>query len=178
MPKLTCLFIIAFLLCSRVAVAQPKKPAVAAKPGFDVTTVPVSKADLGTFPYFKTLPNFTATDSTTHESNRTYFYDGKNFFTIDGKVSSQNLNIKNSDQPIVSEFGCIQEFDKVIATLGGVKFFTGKMPDEALKNVCRRRCGGIGQCRQSGDSIKRLLRCDRIRNKNTRKRSMGAITTL
>ena len=133
MSKLIALFFIAFLLYSALADAQPKKPAVASKPGFDIATVPISKADLGTFPYFKTLPNFTATDSATHESNRTYFYDGKTFFTVDGKVSSQNLNIKNSDQPIVSEFGCIQEFDKVIATLGGVKVFTGKMPDEALK---------------------------------------------
>ena len=133
MTKISCVSAIAFFLCSAVATAQPKKPAVGAKPAFDIATVPVSKADLGTFPYFKTLPNFTATDSTTHESNRTYFYDGKTFFTVDGKVSSQNLNINHNDQPIVSEFGCIQEFDKVIATLGGVKFFTGKMPDEALK---------------------------------------------
>ena len=133
MTRISCVSAIAFFLCSAVATAQPKKPAVGGKPAFDIATVPLSKADLGTFPYFKTLPNFTATDSVTHENNRTYFYDGKNFFTIDGKVSSQNLNIKNSDQPIVSEFGCIQEFDKVISTLGGVKVFTGKMPDEALK---------------------------------------------
>ena len=133
MPKIISLFAIAFLLCNLRAVSQPKKPALAAKTGFDIANLPVSKADLGTFPYFKTLPNFTATDSTTHENNRTYFYDGKTFFTVDGKVSSQNLNINHSDQPIVSEFGCIQEFDKVISTLGGVKVFTGKMPDEALK---------------------------------------------
>ncbi len=133
MLKLTCLFTISFFLCSAIAFAQPKKPAPTGKPGFDIANVPVSKADLGTFPYFKTLPNFTATDSITHESNRAYFYDGKTFFTVDGKVSSQNLNINHSDQPIVSEFGCIQEFDKVISTLGGVKVFTGKMPDEALK---------------------------------------------
>ena len=133
MPKFIALFAIAFFLYSAIAIAQPKKPAAPAKPAFSIAAVPVSKADLGTFPYFKTLPNFMATDSTTHESNRTYFYDGKTFFTIDGKVSSQNLNIKNSNEPIVSEFGCIQEFDKVISTLGGVKFFTGKMPDEALK---------------------------------------------
>lgn len=129
MTKLT--FLITIFFFSITAHAQPKKPAV--KPAFDIATVPVSKAEVGTFPYFKTLPNFTATDSTTRESNRTYFYDGKTFFTVDGKVSSQNLNIVNSGKPIASEFACIQEFDKVIATLGGVKFFTGKMPDEALK---------------------------------------------
>ena len=134
MPKLISLFSIAVFLFTVAAVAQPKKPAVSTgKLGFSIASVPVSKAELGTFPYFKTLPNFTPTDSSTHESNRTYFYDGKTFFTVDGKVSSQNLNINHSDQPIVSEFGCIQEFDKVISTLGGVKVFTGKMPDDALK---------------------------------------------
>ena len=133
MSKICLLLAVIPFLFPAAANAQLKKPAPAATPGFNIASVPVSKADLGTFPYFKTLPNFTATDSTTHESNRTYFYDGKKFFTIDGKVSSQNLNINQSDKPIVSEFGCIQEFDKVITTLGGVKFFTGKMPDEALK---------------------------------------------
>lgn len=149
MTKISCVFAIAFLLCSAVASAQPKKPAVAAQPAFDIATVPVSKADLGTFPYFKTLPNFTETDSITHESNRTYFYDGKKFFTIDGKVSSQNLNINHSDQPIVSEFGCIQEFDKVVATLGGVKFFTGKMPDEALKTFAGANAVELGSANKA-----------------------------
>lgn len=102
-------------------------------PNFDVAAVPVSKADLGTFPYLRTLPNFAKTDSATITNNRTYFYDGKKFFTIDGKVSTQNLNVLNSDQPTPSIFECIQQFDKVILTLGGVKFFTGRMPDEGLK---------------------------------------------
>ncbi len=100
----------------------------------DSLIIPVSKADLGTFPYFKTLRNFSAADSLTIENNRVYFFTGKKFFTVDGKVSAQKLNIINDDKATASAFGCIQEFDKVVSALGGIKFFTGKMPEEQLKS--------------------------------------------
>jgi outer membrane protein OmpA-like peptidoglycan-associated protein len=105
---------------------------------FDLNTIPISKADLGTFPYFKTFPNFTprnSSDSLTIESNRTYFYDGKKCFSVDGRVSSQTLKVYDSDKPYASEFQIIQEFDKIVATLGGVKVFTGVIPKEAFKPV-------------------------------------------
>ncbi len=101
----------------------------------DTVLIPVSKAELGTFPYFQTLENFTATDSVNQESNRTYFYDGRKYLTIDGRVSSQNLNIKNSNEKIAGTFGCIDAFDKVIAHLGGLKIYTGKLPEEPLKKL-------------------------------------------
>lgn len=88
----------------------------------DSLIIPISKADLGTFPYFKTLPNFYANDSLNLDYNRVYFFDGKKYFTVDGKVSAQSLTIKNSNEKIASAFGCIREFDKVIETLGGIKF--------------------------------------------------------
>lgn len=122
---------------SLMASAQQKKSASAnvGLQGKENINIPVSKADLGTFPYFKTLNNFYATDSLTIENNRVYFYDGKKYFTIDGMVSSQNLNIKNSNEKTISEFGCIQEFDKVISTLGGIKIYAGKLPEEPLKSL-------------------------------------------
>ena len=98
-------------------------------------TIPISNVDLGTFPYFKTLPNFYANDSTTIEENRTYFYDGKNYFTIDGKVSSQNLNVKDDTKKLPSEFQLVKEFDKVVATLGGKKIYEGALPDEQIKKL-------------------------------------------
>jgi OmpA-OmpF porin, OOP family len=110
----------------------------AQKTDFDLNNIPISKADLGVFPYFKTFPNFSArnySDSMTIESNRAYFYDGKKCFSVDGKVSAQNLNVYDRDKTHASEFQIIQEFDKIVATLGGVKFFTGAIPKEALKPV-------------------------------------------
>jgi len=101
-------------------------------------TIPISNADLGTFPYFKTLPNFYPTnesDSVTIEQNRTYFFDGKTCFTIEGQVSAQRLNVHDSKKKIPSEFQIIQEFDKMISTLGGKKIYTGKLPEDQLKKI-------------------------------------------
>jgi outer membrane protein OmpA-like peptidoglycan-associated protein len=105
---------------------------------FDLNSIPISKADLGTFPYVKTFPNFYArnsSDSMTIEVNRAYFYDGKKCFSVDGKVSTQNISVYDRDKPHASEFQIIQEFDKIIATLGGVKVYTGAIPKEAFKPV-------------------------------------------
>lgn len=99
--------------------------------------IPISKADLGTFPYFKTFPNFYPTngsgDSLTLEQNRTYFFDGKKFITVDGKVSKQKLSLRDDKKLKPSEFQLIQEFDKIINALGGKKVYTGKLPKDALK---------------------------------------------
>jgi outer membrane protein OmpA-like peptidoglycan-associated protein len=90
-------------------------------------------AELGTFPYFRTLPNFAPTDSGTVEQNRAYFYDGQKFFTVDGKASHQNQNVRDSDKKLPSIFQLVAEFDKVVATLGGKKIFEGTFPEEPLK---------------------------------------------
>lgn len=110
----------------------------------DSLIIPVSKADLGTFPYFKTLRNFSPGDSLTIENNRVYFFSGKKFFTIDGKVSAQKLNLLNDAKATVSIFGCIDEFDKVVSALGGIKFFTGKMPEEQLKSFAGEDIVSLG----------------------------------
>lgn len=118
-----------------MASAQPKKAVVAkaAQPAKDSLVIPVSKADLGPFPYFRTLPNYYASDSVSIDLNRVYFFNGKTFFTVEGKVSRQNLTIRNSAGRHLSEFECIREFDKVITTLGGIKIYSGKFPEGPLK---------------------------------------------
>lgn len=96
---------------------------------------PVSHAELGTFPYFKTLPNFKPRDSMTIEQNRTYFYDGKQVLPIDGKVSVQSQNVDNNKEKTPSIFQLVQEFDKMVTTLGGRKVFEGQLPEDALKKL-------------------------------------------
>jgi len=100
--------------------------------------IPISNAELGDFPYFKTLPNFyprNSSDSLTLEQNRVYFFDGNHFFSVDGKVSSQRLVVIETQGRHFSEFQLIQEFDKIVNTLGGKKIYTGKMPVNLLKPV-------------------------------------------
>ena len=133
-------FMLGFLSLSIITTvnAQTSKPsATQAGPskGFDLSTLPVSHAELGTFPYFRTLPNFTPRDSMTIEHNQTYFYDGKTLLAIDGKVSVQNQNVDNSKEKTPSIFQLIQEFDKMVATLGGRKVFQGQLPEDALKKL-------------------------------------------
>ena len=128
-------FLLSALLLAVPLPAARAQPNKAAPTGFDIKSLPLSKADLGTFPYVKTLPNFTARDSVTIEQNRTYFYDGKTYLPVDGQVSSQKLNVRDSNQKIPSEFQIIQAFDQLVATLGGKKVFEGKLPDELVKKI-------------------------------------------
>ncbi len=103
----------------------------------DTLIIPVSNADLGIFPYFTRLPNFyfsNSSDSVAQANNRTYFFDGKKMLAIDGRMVSQQFKVKDSRQKYASVFECIQEFDKVITTLGGIKVYTGKLPDGLLKS--------------------------------------------
>jgi len=142
-------------LMATILFAQPKKQTTS-KPTpqapVETTAIPISNADLGTFPYFKTLPNFRETDSLTIEQNRTYFYDGQKYFTVDGRVSWQNLNINNSDLKIPSIFQLIQEFDKVVAVLGGKKIFEGQLPEAPLKKLSGEDLVTLGSRRQVAPS--------------------------
>ncbi|AUD06937.1 OmpA family protein [Spirosoma pollinicola] len=126
---------ISVLLLTVTLVTGQAQPNKVLTPPVDTQTIPLSKADLGTFPYVKTLPNFTPTDSVTIEQNRTYFYDGKAYFTVDGQVSAQSLNVTDHTKKIPSEFQIIQTFDQLVATLGGKKIYEGKLPDELIKKV-------------------------------------------
>ncbi len=101
---------------------------------FDIQKVPISNAELGKFPYIKTFPGFKPTnynDSVTIAQNQTFFYDGKRFFAIEGKVSSQKLSLYSNDK--LSEFQMIQDFDRMVNVLGGKKIFTGVLPIKQLK---------------------------------------------
>ena len=131
------LFAASMFFCITItAKAQQKATTVPTEAA--INAIPVSNADLGTFPYFKTLPNFRPTnesDSVTIEQNRTYFYDGKACFAIDGQVSAQILNVYDSKKKVPSEFQIIQEFDKMVLTLGGKKIFAGKLPEDQLQKI-------------------------------------------
>jgi OmpA-OmpF porin, OOP family len=138
MKKITALLFSLIAFCFITVFAQQKK-SIATKPTLpaikDSLIVPVSKAELGAFPYFTTLRNFYVKDSVTFGMNRTYFFDGKKFLTVDGKVSSQNLTVQNSKEKFASEFECIREFDKIVGALGGIKIYTGKLPEDKLKSL-------------------------------------------
>ena len=133
----TWVTLIVFFVTASTISAQQKTATGTPSPE-TIVAIPISNADLGQFPYVKTLPNFSArnqSDSLTIEQNRTYFFDGKTYLIIDGQVSSQKLTVTDDKKKIPSEFQIIQEFDKVVSTLGGKKIFAGKLSEEALKKM-------------------------------------------
>jgi OmpA-OmpF porin, OOP family len=144
---LTAVFCLQFF-----SIAQAKKVASPTSPAKDSLVIPVTKADLGKFPYFNTLPNYYPTDSQTIDHNVTYFYDGKKFLPIEGMVSVQNLNVRDSKGKLLSEFECIQQFDKVVTTLGGIKIFTGKLPEDKLKTLTGQDIVSLGSKNQVAPS--------------------------
>lgn len=130
--------VVTFLLAISVISAQQKSISKTVKSNQESMKIPISNADLGKFPYFKTFPNFRPSgesDSVTIQQNKTYFFDGKKYFTIIGKVSSQNLNIVDDKKQRPSEFQIIQEYDKIVSTLGGKKIYEGKLPSDLLKPI-------------------------------------------
>lgn len=132
MKKWMLLLVAGFVFC--MATAQQKN--TSNNP--EKSQTGVTRAELGSFPYFRTLPNFQkrgSNDSVTVELNQVYFFDGKKYFAIEGKVSSQVLDMIDRDQKKTSEFQVIQEFDKIIATLGGKKIYTGELPTNLLKPI-------------------------------------------
>jgi OmpA-OmpF porin, OOP family len=100
--------------------------------------IPVSHADLGAFPYFKTWTGFrplNESDSLIVEQNTVYFFDGKKVFTVDGKVCSEKLTLYSDDSKTPSDIQIIQDFDKIVNALGGKKIFTGEIPETLLKSA-------------------------------------------
>lgn len=149
----TWLTTVLFLATASLGSAQQKTAGTATPATTNV--IPVSQADLGTFPYFKTLPNLSArnqSDSLTIDENRTYFFDGKNYLIIDGQVSSQTLSVTDDKKRIPSEFQIIQDFDKVVTTLGGKKVYAGKLPEEPLKKIAAYDLVELGSKHQVASS--------------------------
>jgi OmpA-OmpF porin, OOP family len=98
----------------------------------------VSNAELGTFPYLKSLPNTyprNSSDSVTLEQNKVYVFDGKQFQVIEGRESKQLLGIRSRDKVQYSVAQLISEYTKLITTLGGKKLFEGRLPEAGLKAI-------------------------------------------
>ncbi len=145
------LLVSAFLFLTPVVVVQAQA-SKAAPTSVPTQTIPLSKADLGTFPYVKTLSNFLPGDSLTIEQNRTYFFDGKTYFTVDGQVSAQELRVADRNKKVPSEFQIIQTFDQLVATLGGKKIYEGKLPDDLLKKTTTHDLVELGSRHQVAPS--------------------------
>ena len=92
------------------AVAQAPAAAPAARPAaladtataaaFDISTVPVTSAELGRFPYLGPLKGFSVntTNSEGFDFERSYVYDGKNLVPVEGKVSQRLFDVNSGEK--------------------------------------------------------------------------------
>ena len=112
-------------------------PATAPAGTFDINTVPVSSANLGTWPYLSGLKGYhTAydSDSAGFDFDRAYVYDGKSIVAVEGKIVSRHFRPVDSEKP-ASELMQQRNYENLVKSLGGVKVSSGEVPDEAIKAI-------------------------------------------
>lgn len=143
-----------------VAAAAPAETApapIAAAPAatFDINSVPVSTANLGSFPYLSKLPGYQigyASDSVAFDFDRSYVYDGKALVPVEGRVLRCLYRAKD-DKKKASELMIRRNYENLIKELGGVRVSSGELPNEVVDKVGRdeyhKHSGGISPGEQA-----------------------------
>ncbi|MFD2783862.1 hypothetical protein [Hymenobacter rubripertinctus] len=126
---------------AETAPAQPAAGETAATPGgaFNISTIPVSTASLGGFPYVSgpkgyKFPN--PSDSAYYEFDRSYVYDGQQLVPIEGKVLRRQYRVINNNKK-TSELMQQRNYETLIKSLGGVQVSSGELPREAVEKIGR-----------------------------------------
>ncbi|WP_223648668.1 hypothetical protein [Hymenobacter psoromatis] len=104
---------------------------------FDLSSVPVSTANMGSFPYLAKLPGYhlnVPSDSTDYEFDRLYVYDGKQMLPVEGHVLRRQY-VSINQQKETSELMMERNYENLVKTLGGVKVWSGEIPGEARDKV-------------------------------------------
>jgi hypothetical protein len=119
--------------------APAETAAATTAPGatFDLSTVPVSSASLGAWPYLSGLKGYhTAydSDSTGFDFDRAYVYDGKNLVAVEGRIVSRHFRPVDSEKP-ASELMQQRNYENLIKSLGGVKVSSGEVSQDAIKAI-------------------------------------------
>ncbi|WP_052732647.1 hypothetical protein [Hymenobacter terrenus] len=122
------------------AATQPTTDAAVAKSDtaqavtFDINTVPVTSAELGSFPYLGPLKGYTVntSNSEAYDFERSYVYDGKNLVTVEGKVSQRLLD--HGDRK-ASELMIQRNYEDLLKTLGATKVHSGKVERAAIDKL-------------------------------------------
>lgn len=127
------------------ATAAPAAAADTAKAAtFDITTVPVTSAELGTFPYLSPLKGYSVNTSNSEELefDRSYVYDGKNLIPVEGKVS-QRLISKGDKK--ASELMIRRNYEDLLKTLGATKVNSSKVDQAAIDKIGQDEAYKLGK---------------------------------
>lgn len=115
------------------AQATPDDQAAADK-GFDPSSLPVSTAPLGAFPYLA-LPDGYVTGSTPDVAHfdQVPFWTGDRLEPVEGKVWSAHIDA--APGKTFSDLELERNVESVVTALGGRKVFDGRIPDEAAQKI-------------------------------------------
>ncbi|HEX8506288.1 MAG TPA: hypothetical protein VF630_13045, partial [Hymenobacter sp.] len=116
------------------AATDAAQPDTAKAATFDINTVPVTSAELGTFPYLGPLKDYTVntSNSEAYDFERSYVYDGKNLMAVEGKVSQRLLD--HGDRK-ASELMIQRNYEDLLKTLGATKVHSGKVERAAIDKL-------------------------------------------
>ena len=120
-----------------VAATTPAAAPAAADAAFDLSSVPVSTVNMGSFPYLAKLPGYhlnVPSDSTDYEFDRLYVYDGKQMLPVEGHVLRRQY-VSINQQKETSELMMERNYENLVKSLGGVKVWAGQIPGEARDKV-------------------------------------------
>ena len=111
-------------------------PSTATAATFDINSVPVTSASLGSFPYLSGLQTYevNTSNSEDYDFEMAYVYDGKNLVPIEGKVSQRLFNPKNGEKK-ASELMIRRNYEDLLKTLGATKVSAVKVPREAIDKL-------------------------------------------
>ena len=117
--------------------AEPAAVADTAKAAtFDINAVPVTSAELGTFPYFSPLKGYSVntSNSTDFDFERSYVYDGKNLVPVEGKVSQRLIGVDSGEKK-ASELMIQRNYENLLNSLGATRVHSGKVAQPAFDKI-------------------------------------------
>ena len=119
------------------AAARPAAGAdTATAAAFDISTIPITSAELGRFPYLSPLKDYSVntTNSEEFDFERSYVYDGRNLMPVEGKVSQRLFDV-NSGEKKASELMIQRNYEDLLKGLGAVKVHSGEVAQTAIDKV-------------------------------------------
>ena len=118
--------------------AEPTSPAAAPEPAatFDLSTVPVSNANLGEFPYLAPLPGYqvSTSNSESFDFERSYIFDGTTIIAVEGKVARRLLEPAAGAKK-ASDLMIQRNYEALFQQLGAVKVADTQVPAAAVEKL-------------------------------------------
>ncbi|WP_244244042.1 OmpA family protein [Marilutibacter alkalisoli] len=146
-----------------VDAAPAAAPAVDSATEFDITSVPVSQAALGEFPYFALPTGYEPRSWEARDFDRFPFWVGDRFEWVEGKLWSTFIGAVDGKK--MSQYEVKRNLDHVIAGAGGTKIFEGQVPNAAVESLGRgimvEHNTGLGGIASEPSTVWLLRRPDR-----------------